>query len=146
MGDRVESGADRQQAEDRVPDGQSMRISDEAIYQSLFVQSRGALGRELVACLRTGRALRVPRPRTQGRGKGFVTDELLVSQRPPRRHPKDRRGRARGYRRYGPPSGRASATTATRHELKPQRLSHRYGSLTDNPVLRRAVEFGSSSA
>lgn len=41
------------------PDDVSMRISHEAIYQSLYVQGRGALRRELVACLRTGRALRV---------------------------------------------------------------------------------------
>ena len=53
-----------------------MRISHEAIYQSLFVQGRGALKRELTACLRTGRTLRVPRARARGRGKGFVTDEV----------------------------------------------------------------------
>ena len=43
------------------PDDDSMRVSHEAIYQSLYVQGRGALRRELTACLRTGRALRVPR-------------------------------------------------------------------------------------
>lgn len=64
------------------PDDESMRISHEAIYQSLYVQGRGALKRELVACLRTGRALRVPRARTQRRGKGFVTEEVMISQRP----------------------------------------------------------------
>lgn len=37
-----------------------MRVSHEAIYQALYVQGRGALRRELTACLRTGRALRVP--------------------------------------------------------------------------------------
>ena len=58
-----------------------MRISHEAIYQSLYVQGRGALRRELTACLRTGRALRVPRARAQ-RGKSFVTDEILISERP----------------------------------------------------------------
>lgn len=42
-----------------------MRISDEAIYQALYVQGRSALKRELISCLRTGRALRVPRSRTQ---------------------------------------------------------------------------------
>jgi transposase len=42
------------------PDDESMRISHEAIYQSLYVQSRGALRRELVACLRTGRACGCP--------------------------------------------------------------------------------------
>ncbi len=64
------------------PDDDSMRISHEAIYQALYVQSRGALARELTACLRTGRALRVPRGRTQARGKKFVTEEVLISQRP----------------------------------------------------------------
>src|SRR6266508_1116888 len=64
------------------PDDPSMRISHEAIYQSLYVQGRGALRRELTACLRTGRALRVPRARTRGRGKQFLTPEILISQRP----------------------------------------------------------------
>jgi IS30 family transposase len=60
----------------------TMRISHEAIYQALFVQSRGALRRELAACLRTGRVLRVPRARTRGRGKSFVSPEIMISQRP----------------------------------------------------------------
>jgi len=64
------------------PDDASMRVSHEAIYQSLYVQGRGALWRELSACLRTGRALRVPRVRVRGRGKSFVTDEVMISQRP----------------------------------------------------------------
>src|SRR5690554_2148554 len=64
-------------------DDESMRVSHEAIYQALYVQGRGALKRELTACLRTGRALRVPRARVQGRGKGFVTPEVMISQRPP---------------------------------------------------------------
>ena len=64
------------------PEDESMRISHEAIYQTLYVQGRGALRRELTACLRTGRALRVPRARSRGRGKHFVTPELLISQRP----------------------------------------------------------------
>ena len=63
------------------PDDESMRVSHEAIYQSLYIQGRGALRRELTACLRTGRALRVPRARTR-RGKSFVTDEILISERP----------------------------------------------------------------
>jgi IS30 family transposase len=64
------------------PDDPSMRISHEAIYQALYVQGRGALRRDLTACLRTGRALRVPRARTRGRGKGFVSDEILIRERP----------------------------------------------------------------
>jgi IS30 family transposase len=64
------------------PDDPSMRVSHEAIYQSLYVQGRGALRRELSACLRTGRALRVPRARTRGRGKRFVRPAIMISQRP----------------------------------------------------------------
>ena len=64
------------------PDDGSMRVSHEAIYQALYVQGRGALRRELTACLRTGRALRVPRARTRGRGKKFVTPEIMISERP----------------------------------------------------------------
>jgi IS30 family transposase len=59
-----------------------MRISHEAIYQALYVQGRGALRRELTACLRTGRALRVPRARTRRRGKQFITREVMISERP----------------------------------------------------------------
>ncbi len=60
-----------------------MRISHEAIYQALYIQGRGALRRELVACLRTGRALRVPRARSQRwRGKKFVQPEVLICERP----------------------------------------------------------------
>jgi IS30 family transposase len=64
------------------PDDSTMRVSHEAIYQALYVQGRGALKRELTACLRRGRALRVPRARTRGRGKSFVTPEILISERP----------------------------------------------------------------
>jgi IS30 family transposase len=64
------------------PQDTSMRISHEAIYQALYVQGRGALRRELTACLRTGRALRVPRARTRLRGKHFITPEVMISQRP----------------------------------------------------------------
>ncbi len=64
------------------PGGATMHISHEAIYQSLYVQGRGALGRELTACLRTGRALRVPRERSRRRGKSFIVPEVMISERP----------------------------------------------------------------
>ena len=64
------------------PADPSMRISHEAIYQALYVQGRGALRRELTACLRSGRALRVPRARTRGRGTSFVAPEIMISERP----------------------------------------------------------------
>jgi IS30 family transposase len=65
------------------PDDESMRISHEAIYQALYVESRGALKRELVYCLRTGRALRVPRARSRQKAWAHVTPEVLISERPP---------------------------------------------------------------
>jgi len=65
------------------PDDEAMRISHEAIYQALYIQGRGALRRELTACLRTGRALRVPRARARRSGKHFVTDDVRLSARPP---------------------------------------------------------------
>ena len=65
------------------PHDLTMRISAEAIYQALYIQGRGALRQELTACLRTGRALRVPRARTGRSGRHFVTPEILISERPP---------------------------------------------------------------
>ena len=64
------------------PNDESMQISHEAIYQALYVQGRGALKRELVACLRTGRALRVPRARSRKKPWGHVTAEVMISERP----------------------------------------------------------------
>ncbi len=64
------------------PDDESMRVSHEAIYQALYVQARGALKRELVACLRTGRALRVPRGRAGQKAWAHVSPEVLISERP----------------------------------------------------------------
>jgi IS30 family transposase len=64
------------------PEDESMRISHEAIYQALYIESRGALKRELVACLRTGRALRVPRARARSKPGAHVTSEVMISERP----------------------------------------------------------------
>lgn len=64
------------------PEDPSMRISHEAIYQALYIQGRGALRRELTACLRYGRALRVPRERARNRGKSFIDDTIMISERP----------------------------------------------------------------
>jgi len=64
------------------PNDESMRISHEAIYQSLYIQGRGALKRELVWCLRTGRALRAPRERSRRKTWAHVTPETLISERP----------------------------------------------------------------
>jgi len=63
------------------PEDETMRISHEAIYQALYVQGRGALRRELTACLRTGRALRMPRARAR-KGRSFIPTEIMISERP----------------------------------------------------------------
>jgi IS30 family transposase len=62
------------------PDDPEMRVSHETIYQSLFVQGRGALRKELARCLRTGRAQRRPQRRTNGSGQ--LLDMVLISERP----------------------------------------------------------------
>jgi IS30 family transposase len=64
------------------PKDLTLRISHEAIYQALYIQGRGALRRELSACLRSGRALRLPRERARNRGKAFIADALMISDRP----------------------------------------------------------------
>jgi len=63
------------------PDEPEMRVSHETIYQSIYVQGRGALRRELAACLRTGRALRKPR-RKEGERRGRIKDMVSISERP----------------------------------------------------------------
>jgi transposase, IS30 family len=65
----------------QFPDDPEMWVSHETIYQSVYVQGRGALRRELASCLRTGRALRKPR-RKQGERRGRIKDMVLISERP----------------------------------------------------------------
>jgi IS30 family transposase len=64
------------------PSDPVMRVSHETIYLSLFVQSRGALRRELQRCLRTGRAMRYPRAKRLPQGRGQLRDVVLISERP----------------------------------------------------------------
>jgi IS30 family transposase len=66
----------------RFPDDPEMWVSTETIYQSLYVQSRGALRRELTRYLRTGRALRKP-GRQVGQRKNRIPDMVHIAQRPP---------------------------------------------------------------
>jgi IS30 family transposase len=62
------------------PADEEMWVSHETIYQSLFVQGRGALRAELRRCLRSGRAHR--RPASRGRPSGQLADMVLISERP----------------------------------------------------------------
>ncbi len=63
------------------PSDAGRRVSHETICQSVYVQGRGALRRELAVCLRTGRALRKPR-RVQGERRGRIRDMVMISERP----------------------------------------------------------------
>ena len=63
------------------PSDEEMRVSHETIYQSLFIQGRGALRKELWRCLRTGRATRRPQGRPAST-KGQIRDMVMISQRP----------------------------------------------------------------
>jgi IS30 family transposase len=64
-------------------DDPEMQVSHETIYQSLFVQSRGALRKELHSCLRTGRAMRRAKAYTKGgTGQGQLTNMVMISERP----------------------------------------------------------------
>jgi transposase, IS30 family len=66
------------------PDDVEMRVSHETIYQTLFVQGRGGLRKELAACLRSGRTRRRPRPRHSGGSvnQGKLRDMVMISERP----------------------------------------------------------------
>ncbi|MGH9046150.1 MAG: IS30 family transposase [Acidimicrobiales bacterium] len=64
------------------PDDPMMWVSHETIYQSLFVQGRGALRAELVRCLRTGRVERRPRGRAKADRRGKIPGMVMVSERP----------------------------------------------------------------
>jgi IS30 family transposase len=68
---------------ERYRNDPEMQVSHETIYQSLFVQSRGALRKELHACLRTGRAMRRAKAYTKGRvGQGQLRNMVMISERP----------------------------------------------------------------
>ena len=66
----------------QFPDDPEMWVSTETIYQSLYVTSRGALRRELTACLRTGRKLRHP-GRKPGQRRNRIPDMVNIAERPP---------------------------------------------------------------
>ncbi len=66
---------------DEFLDDPEMQVCPETIYQSLYVQSRGALKRDLTRCLRTGRALRKP-SRKPGQRKNRIPDMINIAERP----------------------------------------------------------------
>jgi transposase, IS30 family len=88
--DLVQDGLDRRWSPEQVsawlrarfPGRAEMQVSHETIYQSIYVQGRGALRRELAARLRTGRALRKPRRADGGERRGRIPGMVMISERP----------------------------------------------------------------
>lgn len=96
------------------PEDPSMRISHEVIYQSLYIQGRGALRRELTRCLRTGRAVRKPRRRTEQRGRRRISDMVMIADRPPAVTDRAVPGHWEGDLLVGAENGSAIATLVER--------------------------------
>ena len=60
-----------------------MRVSHETIYRSLFIQARGALKRELIGHLRSGRVMRrAKNASTAGQARGQIIDAISIRERP----------------------------------------------------------------
>ena len=97
LGAAVEPGADRARMRLDFPDDEGMRISHETIYQSLYVQGRGALRRELTACLRTGPGA-APAPRAAATARRDADPEQGDDQRTSRRGRRPGRARPLGRR------------------------------------------------
>jgi IS30 family transposase len=65
------------------PNNESMRVSHETIYRSLFIQARGVLKKELVQHLRSRRLIRRSRhSRAAGQSRGQIVDAISISERP----------------------------------------------------------------
>ena len=67
----------------RYPDRERYHVSHETIYKTLFIQARGVLKKELLACLRTQRIARRSKHASQkGKGLGKIVDAVPISERP----------------------------------------------------------------
>jgi IS30 family transposase len=128
------------------PDDESMRISHEAIYQSLFIEGRGALKRELVTCLRTGRALREPRARSRNKPQGHVTADVVLSERPAEADDRAVPGHWEGDLIIG--TGRSAIGTLVERSSRSTLLVHlpRLEGWGENPTVKNGPSLGGYGA
>lgn len=128
------------------PDDETMRISHEAIYQALFIQGRGALKRELVACLRTGRALRRPRERSRNRPQGHITADVVISERPAEASDRAVPGHWEGDLLIG--TGRSAIGTLVERKSRSTLLVHlpRLDGWGEQPVVKNGPALGGYGA
>ena len=67
----------------QYPDDESMRVSHETIYRSLFIQARGVLKKELIGHLRSKRRIRRSQhSRVAGQSRGQIVDAISIRERP----------------------------------------------------------------
>jgi IS30 family transposase len=67
----------------QYPDDESMRVSHETIYRSLFIQARGVLKKELLNLLRSKRRMRRSRHASaSGQSRGQIVDAVSIRERP----------------------------------------------------------------
>jgi transposase, IS30 family len=111
-----------------------MRVCAETIYQSLFVQARGGLKRQLTVHLRTQRQRRVPRARSrQEERRGKLVGTIPISQRPAEAHDRAVPGHWEGDLIIGRDNGSAIGTLVER--------ASRYVLLIHLPGRRTALDF-----
>ena len=68
----------------RYPDDERYHVSTRRSTESLYIQARGALKQELLACLRSQRVMRRSRHASlKGHGLGKIVDPVPISERPP---------------------------------------------------------------
>ena len=121
------------------PDDPEMRVSHETIYQSLFVQGRGELRRELARCLRSGRTVRRPHGRVERRGR--LPGMVMISERPAEADDRAVPGHWEGDLILGE-GGRSAVGTLVERTTRLVLLLHLHGDRSANNVdaaMRKAV-------
>ena len=122
------------------PDNEVMRVSHETIYQSLFVQGRGELRRELARCLRSGRTKR--KPQGSAKRSGPIANMVMIAERPAEADDRAVPGHWEGDLIIGKGGASAVGTLVERSTrfLLLLHLEADHGALAVEEAMRKAVE------